>query len=514
MPNPPHQHNGRLPKLPFNKFNGENPRLWCSNCEKYFTMNNVDPAIWVSVSSMYLDGNAACWYESIDNTPAIASWQAFCQALHAHFDRDQHAVFIRQLFQIKQTSTVTDYVEQFTKLVDQLKAYSSTTDPLFYTMRFIDGLRPELKAIILVARPQSLDAAISMALVQEEVSTTPTSRLPYKGDWSSGKFTPKTAWPLPPPPPPRNDKPATANAVPETPAATTLDAKLSAVKAYRRAMGLCYKCGDKWSKDHKCSPQVQLHLVQELWDLLPDKDHTATPSEPTTEEPQVFLAISQSAVTGSKAPRTVRFSGSIQGLSLKMLLDSGSSSSFISETVAAKLQNISVQSSPCRVRIAGGGILPSAATLLNVPWSVGQYTFTSDLRVLPLTAFDMIIVMDWLESFSPMQAHWKDKWLSIPYEGTSVILQGDLADNLKPCSYKFTHWISPLHRLSLRHYLPKCRHYWNSSVMCSSSRIHYPHPGRATTLFLFCREPNLFTSGHIVTLRLSKTRSSVKFRIC
>jgi hypothetical protein len=161
MHHPPHLPNGRLPKLPFNKFNGENPRLWRSNCEKYFTMNNVDPAVWVSVSSMYLEGNAACWYESIDNSPAIASWQAFCQALHSRFDRDQHAVFIRQLFQIKHTSTVADYVERSTKLVDQLKAYSSTTDPLFYTMRFIDGLHPELKAIILVARPQSLDAAIS-----------------------------------------------------------------------------------------------------------------------------------------------------------------------------------------------------------------------------------------------------------------------------------------------------------------------------------------------------------------
>jgi hypothetical protein len=184
--------------------------------------------------------------------------------LHAHFDRDQHAVFIRQLFQIKQTSNVADYVERFTKLVDQLKAYSSTTDPLFYTMRFIDGLRPELKAIILVARPQSLDAAISLALVQEEVSTPPTACTPYKGDWSSVKFTPKMALPLPPSPPLCNDKPAVAIAVSETPAATSLDAKLSAVKAYRRAMGLCYKCGEKWSKDHKCSPQIQLHLVLEL----------------------------------------------------------------------------------------------------------------------------------------------------------------------------------------------------------------------------------------------------------
>lgn len=114
---------------------------------------------------MYLEGTAACWYESIDNTPAIANWTNFCQALHDRFDRDQHEALIRKLFQIKQTTTVTDFVEHFTKLVDQLKSYSASTDPLFYTTRFIDGLRPELKAIILVFCLKTLDAAIAMALV-------------------------------------------------------------------------------------------------------------------------------------------------------------------------------------------------------------------------------------------------------------------------------------------------------------------------------------------------------------
>jgi hypothetical protein len=365
---------GRLPKLPFNKFNGENPRLWRSNCEKYFQMNAVDPNAWVSVASMYLEGTAACWYESIDNTSAIATWTTFCQALHDRFDRDQHEVLIRQLFQIKQLSTVSDYVDRFTKLVDQLKAYSSTTDPLFYTMRFVDGLRPELKAIILVSRPQSLDAAISMALVQEEVAATPPA-LTSSRDWTpKPKFPPKTAWPLPPPP--RQDQPPAPARNAEFPAAPTVDAKLAAVKTYRRAMGLCYKCGEKWTKDHKCGPQVNLHIVQELWELLtPEAEPATSPPASPEQEHQVFLAISHSAVTGAAAARTVRFSGTIQGIALQMLLDSGSSTSFISESLAAQLVNLSVRTECCTVRIAGGGTLSSSATLLNVPWSIGQYQF-------------------------------------------------------------------------------------------------------------------------------------------
>jgi hypothetical protein len=37
-----------------------------------------------------------------------------------------------------------------------------------------------------------------------------------------------------------------------------------ALRALRRAKGLCIRYGAKWSRDHKCSEVVQLHLVQEL----------------------------------------------------------------------------------------------------------------------------------------------------------------------------------------------------------------------------------------------------------
>lgn len=125
-------------------------------------------------------------------------------------------------------------------------------------------------------------------------------------------------------------------------------------------------------------------MVQEPWDLILSEDTETSPSSPTTTEPQVFLAISQNALLGISVPRTVQFSGSIQGIPLRMLLDSGSSSSFISASIAAKLQNVSVWDNPCNVCIAGGGILPSSATLLNVQWTIAQYDSVSDLRVLPL----------------------------------------------------------------------------------------------------------------------------------
>lgn len=55
---------------------------------------------------------------------------------------------------------------------------------------------------------------------------------------------------------------------------------------------------------------------------------------------------------------------------------------------------------------------------------MGEYDFVTDLKILPLSSYDLIVGMDWLEMFNPMKVHWAHKWISIPFNGTSILLQG------------------------------------------------------------------------------------------
>jgi hypothetical protein len=48
--------------------------------------------------------------------------------------------------------------------------------------------------------------------------------------------------------------------------------KLKAPKQYRRARGLCDTCPKKWSYGHKCTPTIQLHVVQEMWELCSEDE--------------------------------------------------------------------------------------------------------------------------------------------------------------------------------------------------------------------------------------------------
>ena len=118
----------------FPTFDGESTRLWISRAEYYFDTFTIDPALWVKLVGMHFTGAAARWIQSVDSKLKQLSWPLFCKLLHDRFGRDQHETLLRQMFHIHQTSTVVDYVDRFSALMDELAAYESNTDICFTTL--------------------------------------------------------------------------------------------------------------------------------------------------------------------------------------------------------------------------------------------------------------------------------------------------------------------------------------------------------------------------------------------
>lgn len=157
-------------------------------------------------------------------------------------------------------------------------------------------------------------------------------------------------------------------------------------------------------------------------------DSEQTPSEHMSQsgDGQLFLTLSAAAVAGTMAAKTMYMIGSPQGQSVKILVDLGSSNTFLSAAIADKLSGIQELSSPISVKVANGSVLSCSTYFPSAAWSVQGYTFTSDLKVLPLASYDMILGLDWLEQFSPMQVHWSHKRMTIPYGSSTATLYGQL----------------------------------------------------------------------------------------
>lgn len=158
------------------------------------------------------------------------NWEFLCQAVMERFGKDQHALLIRQLFHIYQTNSVQEYIDKYTRLVELLIAYGLNTDPLYYAMRFVDGLRADIRSAVHLQRHATLDIACMLALLQEELMDPARRRdVCQLEPFSFAKATPRGPMPLPPPPPrpERQDRPAALGAAPTDCHGRDIESKLS-----------------------------------------------------------------------------------------------------------------------------------------------------------------------------------------------------------------------------------------------------------------------------------------------
>ena len=88
--------------------------------------------------------------------------------------------------------------------------------------------------------------------------------------------------------------------------------KLDLLKSYRREKGLCFKCGEKWNRQHKCPQQVPLHIIEELLEVLDVSDTDSSDSDDlTTPLYSSMMVVSSSVTKATTKRRTMQLRGMI-----------------------------------------------------------------------------------------------------------------------------------------------------------------------------------------------------------
>jgi len=209
--------------------------------------------------------------------------------------------------------------------------YNSSYDDTYFVTRFLGGLKDDIRSMITLHRPSTVDTASALALLQEEelakskslFTSKSESRDQHKGVHRAG-FSQDKGKPRP------ELKPVEDPKRPD---------KLDFLMAYRKEKGLCFKCGDKWSKQHKCSPQVPLHIIEELLEVIDYPDTYESDSDDiTTPVGSSLMAIADECSSLTKHRRTMQLRGLIGKQEVLILVDSGSEYSFVSEDMVTKVQ--------------------------------------------------------------------------------------------------------------------------------------------------------------------------------
>ncbi|XBH81973.1 hypothetical protein VPH35_107448 [Triticum aestivum] len=245
--------NWALPKVDFPPFDGDNPQFWRTRCEKYFEVYGVQQELWVRLATLHFTGNAARWLQLQEAKHGSLSWEGLCSGLCEKFGREQYQAHIRQFNTLRQRGTVSEYMAQFEELMHHILAHNSGFDSGYFTTLFLEGLRHDIRAGVMLHQPKDLDSAFSLASMQEELLEA-MPRREYRRQEAPNRQGARPLLALADPPARQmlHGPPAAAEDRRAVDAANVQDQdgrgddRVAALRNYRRARGLCFKCGERW----------------------------------------------------------------------------------------------------------------------------------------------------------------------------------------------------------------------------------------------------------------------------
>jgi hypothetical protein len=88
------------------------------------------------------------------------------------------------------------------------------------------------------------------------------------------------------------------------------------------------------------------------------------------------------------------------------------------------LKNVTQVPNAIKVQVANCHLICCTSEIKQDAWTVQEKEFISDVKVIPLPYYDMILGIDWLEAQSPMRIDWLHKWMVISINGEQLHLHG------------------------------------------------------------------------------------------
>ena len=226
-----------------------------------------------------------------------------------------------------------------------------------------------------------------------------------------------------PVPGPRPHQPQ-APAIKAAPAVTSVEGRPvrrlnQAEEDERRRLGLCFNCDEKYSRDHNKGKRLFLLDCEE--DDDDSEDAAAAGEESGDTESPVF---SLHAVAGVPVADMIQITMSVGAASLLALLDSGSTHSFISED-AARCTGLPIEDRPrMTATVANGEWVACPGVIRHAPFSIDATSFATDLFVMPLAGYDLVLGTRWLGTLGPIVWDFATRSISFQQQGCTVCWSG------------------------------------------------------------------------------------------
>jgi len=146
-----------------------------------------------------MDDNAAKWLQVYKKRHGLTAWSTFIEAVEEKFGASSYRDALEELLDLTQTSTVDQYAVAFENLQYEICMHHEGFDELFFVSQFIKGLKYEIASVVQSQLPLTVDRAIQLAKVQQQVLEKGKQKhhkpfLPVKQHSPHKKHDSKSTW--------------------------------------------------------------------------------------------------------------------------------------------------------------------------------------------------------------------------------------------------------------------------------------------------------------------------------
>ncbi|KAF2285305.1 hypothetical protein GH714_042347 [Hevea brasiliensis] len=290
---------------------------------------------------------------------------------------------------------------------------------------FLSGLIDELQMPVRMFKPQTLTKAYALANLQEiTVAAIQSKPKPviktYTSFTSPVNSTSNQKNNIPNP----KDQPGllpipNINKLPVTKKPRELTSKEFNEK---RTKGLCFWCVEKFTPGHKCAKRQAFVLHIRVGKGGDDEEEMLDCEEELVTGQE--LQMSLNAMRGTPGAQTMCVAGTCGKRSLQILINIGSTHNFLDSHIARKVGCELVKVTGVVVEVVNGQELQCEHFCKEFTWCMQNQTFTTEVFILPLDSYDLILGASWLATLGEITWNFQTLQMKFWVGNEAHVLQG------------------------------------------------------------------------------------------
>ncbi|XP_057444723.1 uncharacterized protein LOC130736966 [Lotus japonicus] len=439
---------GRRVDIPM--FNGSDAYGWITKVERFFRLSRVEEREKIEMVMIAMEDRALSWFQWWEEQAQERAWEPFKQALIRRFQPDLVQNPFGPLLSAKQKGSVMEYREAF----ELLAAPMRNADREVLKGVFLNGLQEDIKAEMKLYPADDLAELMDRALLLEEKNSamrggklrdddkrgwkekggTGGRYFPSIGD-NKGRFANSAA----------NHQNRGGTGTAENEGKNLVNKggtgsnegkipekkwnggqRLSQTELQERSRkGLCFKCGEKWGREHICAMRnYQLILVEGEEEEEEDEVFEEAEDGEFILEGKV-LQLSMNSKEGLTSNRSFKVKGKIGSREVLILVDCGATSNFISQELVVELDIPVIATSEYIVEVGNGARERNSGVCNYLKLEVQGIPITQHFFILGLGGTEVVLGMDWLASLGNIRANFQKLTIQWEVQGQKMFLQGE-----------------------------------------------------------------------------------------